>query len=70
METLSSSSVSRVQEERHIQDSLRRNGYPIAFITKHTHMLEIHWGKTNTTVVSRKPMECNFEVEKSIVWIV
>ena len=34
------------------------------------HKLGIHWGKTNTTVVSRKPMECNFEVEKSIVWIV
>ena len=35
-ETLSSSGVSRVQEEKRIQDSLQRNGYPATFITKHT----------------------------------
>ena len=35
-ETLSSSGVSRVQEEKRILDSLRRNGYPTAFIRKHT----------------------------------
>lgn len=32
----SSSGVSCVQEEKRIQDSLWRNGYPAAFITKHT----------------------------------
>ena len=36
VETLSSAGVSCVQEERRIQDSLQRNGYPTAFITKHT----------------------------------
>ena len=35
-ETLSSSGVSRVQEEKRIQDSLRRNGYPTAFISQNT----------------------------------
>ena len=35
-ETLSSSGVSHVQEEKCIHDSLHRNGYPTAFITEHT----------------------------------
>ena len=35
-ETLPSSGVSHVQEEERIQDSLQWNGYPAAFITKHT----------------------------------
>ena len=39
-ETLSSSGVSRVQEEKRIQDSLWRNGYPTALITKHTLQLQ------------------------------
>ena len=27
------------------------------------HKLQINWGKTNTMVISREPMECNIEVE-------
>ena len=34
-ETLSSSGVSRVQEE-HVQVSLQRNGYPTAFVLRHS----------------------------------
>ena len=26
------------------------------------HKLAINWGKTNTTVISRKPMKCNIEI--------
>ena len=35
-ETLSSSGVSRVQEEKHVQESLQRNGYPTAFVLRHS----------------------------------
>ena len=35
-ETLSSSGVSRAQEEERIQQSLQKNGYPVAFITRHS----------------------------------
>ena len=34
--TLSSSGVSHVQEEKRIQDSLLKDGYPAVFITMHT----------------------------------
>ena len=31
------------------------------------HKLAINWGKTNTMVISRKPMECNIEIEEHSV---
>ena len=31
------------------------------------HKLGIHWGKTNTMVVSREPMECNIKAEEHSV---
>ena len=35
-EALSSSGVSRTQEEKHVTQALRRNGYPVGFIQKNT----------------------------------
>ena len=31
------------------------------------HKLQINWGKTNTMVISKEPMECNIEVEEHSV---
>ena len=38
-----------------LQEAVRKN------------MLGVNWGKTNTMVVSREPMECNIEVEEHSV---
>ena len=35
-ETLSSSGVSRTQEEKRVQESLQRNGYPARFVQRHS----------------------------------
>ena len=35
-EGLSSSAVSRVEEEKHVVEALQRNGYPKGFIQKQT----------------------------------
>ena len=35
-ETLSPSEVSQAQEEEKVQQSLRKNGYPAAFISRHS----------------------------------
>ena len=51
-ETLSSSGVSRVQEKKRIQDSLWRNGYPTAFITKHTLLQQGQWSEEQATRAS------------------
>ena len=49
---LSSSGVSRAQEEEHIQQLLQKNGYPVALITRHSLPQSVPWNEEQTARAS------------------
>ena len=51
-ETLSYSGVSQAQEEERIQQSLQKNGCPIAFITRHSLPQPVPWNREQTSQIS------------------
>ena len=52
MRTLSSSGVSRAQEEERVQQSLQKNGYPVTFIMRHSLPQPVPWKEEQTARAS------------------